>query len=249
MGEECSCDREQHRHGADHERGVRDRGAVEAGELDEELKRDAEEGAEQESAPLAAIEVGSVGEEQRNEDERGEEEAVEHHGAHAHLSQRDLAEEEAAAPEGAGESAGGKAENAVLVGPRRLHPVWRLRSKATIGISEAATDRAPSGESPPEGECEVLSPGHYQTRQLLVGTMGVGFLQPKAGGEAGLVDDDAVDAESVGGVGVLQDLGADGSGRTFWHQVLGEADVEALRAGEAVDLGAGSMWSSLARCM
>ena len=56
VGEEGGGDGEQDGHGADHQRGMRDGGAVEAGELDEELERDSEEGAEEEGAPLAAIE-------------------------------------------------------------------------------------------------------------------------------------------------------------------------------------------------
>ena len=68
------------------------------------------------SAPLAAVEAGLVGEEQREKGECGEEEAVEHHGADAHLGECDLAEEEAATPEGTGEGAGCEAEGAVFSG-------------------------------------------------------------------------------------------------------------------------------------
>ena len=116
VGEEVAADGEQDRHGADHQRGMRDGGAIKAGELDEELEGDSEEGAEEQGSPLAAVEAGPVGEEQREQHQCGEEEAVEHHGADAHLGQRDLAEEEAAAPERACERAGGEAEGAVLGG-------------------------------------------------------------------------------------------------------------------------------------
>src|ERR1017187_8526829 len=118
--EEGGADGEDDGHGSDHERGVGDGGAVEAGELDEELKGDSEEGADEEGAPFAAVEGGAVGEEQRDEGERGEEEAVEHHGADAHLGEGDLTEEEAAAPEGAGEGAGGEAEGAISLGNEHL---------------------------------------------------------------------------------------------------------------------------------
>src|ERR1017187_2107601 len=119
-GEEGGADGEDDGHGSDHERGVGDGGAVEAGELDEELKGDSEEGADEEGAPFAAVEGGAVGEEQRDEGDGGEEEAVEHHGADAHFDEGDLAEEEAAAPEGAGEGAGGEAEGAVSLGNEHL---------------------------------------------------------------------------------------------------------------------------------
>ena len=116
VGEERGGDCEQDGHGADHERGVRDGGAREAGELDEELERDSEKGAEQEGAPLAAVEAGLVGEEQRDEGERGEEEAVEDHRADAHFGECDFSEEEAAAPEGTGDGAGCEAEGAIFGG-------------------------------------------------------------------------------------------------------------------------------------
>ena len=116
VGEERGGDGEQDGHGADHQRGVRDGGEREPGELDEELERDSEEGAEKEGAPLAAVEAGLVGEEQREQGERGKEEAVEHHGADAHLDEGDLAEEEAAAPERTGEGAGCEAEGAIFRG-------------------------------------------------------------------------------------------------------------------------------------
>ena len=116
VGEEGGGDGEEDGHGADHQRGVRDGGERKAGELDEELERDSEEGAEQECAPLATVEAGLVGEEQRGEGEGGEEETVEHHRADAHLEECDFAEVEAAAPEGTGEGAGCKAEGTIFWG-------------------------------------------------------------------------------------------------------------------------------------
>ena len=80
------------------------------------MERDAEEGAEEKGAPLATVEAGLVGEEQRGEGEGGEEETVEHHRADAHLEECDFAEVEAAAPEGTGEGAGCKAEGAIFCG-------------------------------------------------------------------------------------------------------------------------------------
>ena len=100
--EDSGCDGEEDGHGADHERGVRDGGEGESGELDEELERDSEEGAEEEGAPFAAVEAGFVGEEEGEEDKRGEEEAVKDHRADTHFDEGDFSEEEAAAPEGAG---------------------------------------------------------------------------------------------------------------------------------------------------
>ncbi len=66
--------------------------------------------------------------------------------------------------------------------------------------------------------------------------MGRRFLAAEGGGEAGLVLDDAVDADGIGGVGVGEDEGADGFGVGVLAPVLRVGDVEALRAGEAVDL-------------
>ena len=114
VDEEGGGDGEQDGHGADHERGMRDGGAGESGELDEELQRDAEEGAEEQGAPFCRSEARAVGEEQRREGEGGEEEAVEDHGTDVHLGEGDFAEEESAAPEGAGEGAGEEAEGAVV---------------------------------------------------------------------------------------------------------------------------------------
>ena len=116
VGEEGGADGENDGHGPDHQRGVGDGGEREAGELEQELEWDSEEGAEEEDSPLAAVEAGFVGEEQRDEDEGGEEETVEDHGADAHLGECDLAEEESAAPERAGEGAGCEAEGAVFCG-------------------------------------------------------------------------------------------------------------------------------------
>jgi len=110
MGEDGGADGEDDGHGADHQRGVRDGGAGQSVELDEELQRDAEEGGAEEQTPLARGEGGSVGEEEGGERQGSEEEAVEDHVADGHLGEGDLAEEKAAAPEGAGEGAGEEAE-------------------------------------------------------------------------------------------------------------------------------------------
>lgn len=99
VGEEGCADGENHRHGAYHQRGVRDGGEGEARELDEKLKRNSQEGGEQKQAPIGTAEAGAVEQKKRREREAGEEESVEHHGADVHLDEGDLTEEEAAAPE------------------------------------------------------------------------------------------------------------------------------------------------------
>ena len=55
VGEEGGSDGENHRHGSDHERGVRHGGEREAVELEEELERDSEDGCEEQGEPLAAV--------------------------------------------------------------------------------------------------------------------------------------------------------------------------------------------------
>lgn len=120
VGEERGGNGEQNRQGANHQRGVGDGGEGEAGELDEELERDPEEGGEQKEAPVGAREAGPVEQEQGRERKGGEEEAVEDHCADVHLGEGDLAEEEAAAPERAGESAGCEAESAVFYRLRHI---------------------------------------------------------------------------------------------------------------------------------
>ena len=189
MHEEGCADGKDDRHCAHHQRGVRDGGESEAGELDEELERDSQEGCEQKEAPVGPAEAWPVRQKQGRERERREEEAVEDHGADIHLDEGDLAEEEAAAPERAGESAACEAESAGFVG---LHSV--LPDAAAIGGNHRLAGLAAEG-----------------------------------GSEAGLVDDDSVDAEAVWGVGVLQHLLADGLWADVLAPVLGEADVEALR--------------------
>src|SRR5579864_3950579 len=62
------------------------------------------------------------------------------------------------------------------------------------------------------------------------------FFAAEGGAEAGLIDDRSVGAEVIGGVGVGLDLRADYLGAGVFAPVLAEGDVEALRAGEAVDL-------------
>ena len=78
--------------------------------------------------------------------------------------------------------------------------------------------------------------GVYQTRQAVGGDHGGALFAAEGGAEAGLVDDGAVGAEVVGGVGVGEDLLADAFGAGVFALVLREGDVEALRAGVAVDL-------------
>src|SRR6185437_15755077 len=65
---------------------------------------------------------------------------------------------------------------------------------------------------------------------------GLACLAAEGGAEAGLVDDGTVGAEVVGRVGVSLDLGADDLRPRVLAPVLAVGDVEALRAGEAVDL-------------
>ena len=62
VGEERSADGEDHGHGAHHQRGVRDGGERQAGELNEELQRDSQEGGEQQRAPVGTAEARPVGE-------------------------------------------------------------------------------------------------------------------------------------------------------------------------------------------
>ena len=69
------------------------------------------------------------------------------------------------------------------------------------------------------------------------GDHGLAGLAAEGWGEAGLVDDDSVDAEAVWRVGVVQHLRADGLRARVLAPVLGEGDVEALWAGETVALG------------
>jgi len=85
LGEDRGSDGEDDGHGADHERGVRDGGEGEAFELEDELEGNAEEGGEEEGAPLRCVKVRAVGEEQREKAEGGEEEAVEDHRADVHF--------------------------------------------------------------------------------------------------------------------------------------------------------------------
>src|ERR1700761_4418289 len=123
MCEESGADSEDDGHRADHQRSVRDGGEREAGELDEELQRNAEEGAEQKQAPVAAVEAWTVEEQKREQCDGREEEAVEDHCADVHFGERDLAEEESAAPERAGEGAGCEAEGAVSFRTRHVRRI------------------------------------------------------------------------------------------------------------------------------
>src|ERR1700761_5460906 len=116
VGEDRGADGEDDRHGSDHERGVRDGGERETVELEEELERDSEDGGEKEGEPLAAVEAGTMREEEGRKTEGAEEEPVQDHRSGVHLGEGDLAEEKSTAPEHAGEAAGGEPEGAVACG-------------------------------------------------------------------------------------------------------------------------------------
>ena len=64
VGEEGCADGKNDRHCAHHQRGVGDGGEGEAGELDEELEGDSEEGGEQKEAPVGPGEAGPMEQEQ-----------------------------------------------------------------------------------------------------------------------------------------------------------------------------------------
>ncbi len=114
FGVDCGADGEEDRHGADHERGVRDGGEREAFELQEELQGNSHEGSEHEHTPLGCVEVWTVREEQRQKADEREGETVEDHCANTHFGEGDLAEVEATTPEAAGEERGQEAEGAVF---------------------------------------------------------------------------------------------------------------------------------------
>lgn len=57
MGEDDGAEGEDDGHGSDHECGVADGGEGESVELDEELKRDAEEGGGEEEKPILFAEA------------------------------------------------------------------------------------------------------------------------------------------------------------------------------------------------
>ncbi len=67
LGEDGCTNSENYGHRADHQRGVRHGGEREAFKLQKELKRNAEEGTEEQQTPLGCVEAGAVRDEQWEE--------------------------------------------------------------------------------------------------------------------------------------------------------------------------------------
>ncbi len=119
-GEDGSADCEQHRHGADHKRGVADGGARQAVELEQKLYGDAKRGGDEEHSQLICREAHPVAEQDGKHAKQGKQEAIEHHIFHAHLIEREAAEVETGAPYASREGAGSVSQ------PVRGGLLWRL---------------------------------------------------------------------------------------------------------------------------